>query len=97
MAAPVPEILLKIDPHLFLEMLYHPATKVLREFLKECKELQKTQLSEGLTLSLDSLDKTGLQTALMMGEIKGQDLILQIWDEVEEYIASVEEDKDGVP
>jgi hypothetical protein len=69
----------------------------MQKYLMECKESLETLLSEGATLSLNNSDQTAQATALMVGEIKGQDLILQTLQEVEEYVEELlaEEATDG--
>lgn len=56
----------------------NPVSKVVLKALKEYRQNLQQQLSQGVCLKLDSLEKTGLLTAKLVGVCEGISLILDM-------------------
>ena len=88
----LPEILLEIHPQQMREWLDNPTTRKVQKFWKECQQSLETQMSQGTTLSLTSLEEVALQTNYLLGQIQGCSLILMTLQESKDYINQKEEE-----
>jgi hypothetical protein len=93
MAQDKPEIMLDIPLEEMVEWMQHPTTKKVHKFFQESHKSLEMELCQGQTLSLTSLEAVGLQTNYLLGEIKGASLILQMFQEVEEYQLTLTQDE----